>query len=94
MCEGFSNEPTWLLSFHINNDQKKQEFWLDAARDAKDIFGSSYRLARCLEKWFIDNMPEPNEGVYYELWDFVFNQIEWTEVAQELLTKLDEMDGE
>lgn len=50
-------------------------------------------LASELETKFKATLPKTASGIWGSILDYVFNQIVWTEVAEELLDKLSETEG-
>ncbi len=88
MYEGFSNEPTWMVSNFINNDASVQEYWLATAA----TFRNRNTLANKLCDKFRGQAPRL-KGFHADLFEYAIGQIVWTEVAEELLDKLNEMEG-
>ncbi len=100
--QGYANHETWHVALVINNDQVSQDYGLElarinsesAAKDQNVIDGiwteqqaARYRLADDLKDWVEGQLPDLGDN--YHAQAFMrsgFEAVEWTEVADNLLT--------
>lgn len=85
---GYTNYQTWIISMWINNEEKLYNYWMDRARKN----GDDYALGEEIKKYFEeDNNPLADTANYYtDLLNSALGLVNWREVAQELLTSVNE----
>jgi hypothetical protein len=101
---GYANGETAAIILNVDNDAVTQARWLDVARDGwsnAEADGSLTRrdkallaIADTLEEDYEDKRPGNVDGndIYSELLSKALGRVEWTEVAEHLLTKMEEHD--
>ncbi len=96
---GWTNKPTWLVKFWIDNDQGEQEFWLDTARDVqRQPFAPFYKgqsrerheehqLATILKDSFEEQADDQigNAGLLSDLMSWALAMVNWDEIAKSLI---------
>lgn len=86
---GWTNYETWNVKLWIDNDHGLYSDFNDQARDLLtdeegDKEAAASALARALETFFDDNLPEP-QGVYADLLSAALGRVEWFEIAQHII---------
>ena len=78
---GFVNYATWCAKLWLDNDYEEYKYWTEMARRYPD----PYELANQLEEHFTEAMPDVDNGLFTDLMQSAFDQIDWLEVAESLL---------
>jgi hypothetical protein len=97
---GWANYETWAVKLWIDNDEGSQEYWLDAARDARstvnrsqvltDAENARYTLADRLKDEFEDANPVQGSSLWADLMNAALGSVDWSEIAQSLLDDVGE----
>lgn len=87
---GWRNYPTWVTKLWMDNDQGSSEYWNDIAKQALedadcDKDDAANTLAQMLEDSHDETMPEL-DGVYADLMNHALGQVDWREIADNLLS--------
>ena len=93
---GWTNYETWVVKLWIDNDQGSQEYWLHAARQARkhnvtNPDAARYELQELLKDEHEEQSPEV-VGVYADLLNASLCEVNWREIAKNLLTDLEDVD--
>ena len=78
---GWKNYETWAFSSWIQNNEDNE--YLEALRRIKEPYPLSIELKRLLD----DNNPLEPIGVYYDLLSSAISEIDFLEVAENLLRR-------
>lgn len=85
---GWTNYETWCVKLHIDNDESSQRYWEREAKDAARNFegprGAQDILADRIADWHQEAMPKA-DGVYADLLNAAFSEVNWHEIAKSLL---------
>jgi chemotaxis protein MotB len=94
--------PTKLLSDYLAGDEKANKYWRKQARailamapslpDVQDKLSTpeeaaAQELARQLREEFTKGVPQQNKGFYHELMSNALADVNWLEIAEDLLAK-------
>lgn len=101
---GWKNYETWVMGFWIDNDQWSYNTAREVVRDAytaletnaflqgqpEDLANryATGRAADALRDWQEEQMPEI-EGVWTDLLRAAFSEIDWYEIAENMLAEVD-----
>ncbi len=102
---GWTNYETWAVSLWIDNEQASHVYWRQgAARQARESANcemvrdgawtskeaARYNLAEQLKEEITEAAPDMEASVYSDLLQAALNTVNWSEIAENLLTGLDE----
>ncbi len=101
---GYTNYETWNVALWIDNEQGPQNYWLETAAQcladapnasqvAEKIWtveqAAKFALADQLKEWHQENVPEIS-GCYADLLGAALSEVNWDEIAGNLLDTLGE----
>lgn len=101
---GWTNYETWAVSLWIDNDQATHVYWRqEAARQAQEAAtgdmvrdaawtapeAARFNLAEQLKDEITDASPLVEPSVYSDLLQAALDTVNWSEMAENLLTDLD-----
>lgn len=83
--EGSENYETATIALEIDNDEPKQNYWLEAAKNAQ----SKTDLADMMKDSYEENAPELS-GIYETLLNSAMKEIDWYELAEDKIREFGE----
>lgn len=102
---GWTNYETWAVSLWIDNDQATYHYWREeTARHAREADSDEmvakglwtnreaarHNLARQLKDEISDAAPDLDASLYSDLLRAALDEVNWTEIAENLLTDFTE----
>ena len=99
---GWTNYETWVIALWLSNERGVYEFWRDAARrhwnearTAKQVVAevwsrneaAKFNLADQIREDIFNNAPDLI-GMYGELLHAAFCEVNWTEIADDILVEV------
>lgn len=82
---GWTNYETWVVALWMDNEQGVQQMWHETARDV----GSAVELADMVKESHEQNAPEVT-GVFADLQNAALAEVDWLEIARNLLDAVKE----
>lgn len=101
---GWTNYETWAVALWIDNEEGSQGYWreeaerhveeaseCEAVRDAvwSESEAARFNLADQLKDEITDASPEMEASVYSDLLQSAFDSVNWHEIADNMLSELD-----
>ena len=88
---GWTNWETWVVNVWMDNDPRLYEYVGNMAREEvlKDKESAPYKLSKTLRKYFDEWTPEI-EGLYLDLLNGAMREINWHEIAEHLVERVEE----
>ena len=84
---GYTNYPTWVVELWMEENSNSYNFFLDAARGAKDI----WELSKFLKHGHEEDSPTADDAsVYSDLMTWALQYVKWEEIAQNLFDQSSE----
>jgi hypothetical protein len=100
---GWHNYETWCVNLWLDNEESSYRYWRSMAEEAweaAEARGSYTKkesavkaLAETLCQEYTDNMPV-SDGVYGDVLQAAFSEVDWQEIATALLEEYEEEDEE
>lgn len=87
---GWFNYETWAVALWMDNEEGAQSYWRERAREFQ---GDAYRLADAIKDEHEEALPQL-QGFASDLLNAAMSEVNWQEIAENLLRDVAEEDGE
>ena len=88
---GWTNYETWAVSLWNDNEESSYRYWREEARrhakDSDDQSDAIRSLAQQLKEEISDNAPTTEPSVYSDLLNAALSEVNWAEIAENLLSE-------